>query len=148
LRCTFLAVGHGGCTVLETPDGRTLLYDAGALAGPDVTRLKIAPFLWYRGIRRIDEVFISHADLDHFNGLPALLERFAVGQVTCTPSFREKPTPGVRFTLETLERRHIPVRIVKLGDRLMAGPVEMEVIHPPETGPEGNENGRSMVLLV
>src|SRR5205823_2228270 len=31
LRVTFLAVGHGGCTVLETPDGRTLLYDAGAL---------------------------------------------------------------------------------------------------------------------
>ena len=28
LRCTFLAVGHGGCTVMETPDGRTLLYDA------------------------------------------------------------------------------------------------------------------------
>ena len=36
LHCTFLAVGHGGCTVIETPDGRTLLYDAGSLAGPDV----------------------------------------------------------------------------------------------------------------
>jgi competence protein ComEC len=60
LRCTFLAVGHGGCTVLETPDGRTLLYDAGALGGPDVTRRQIAPYLWYRGIRRIDEVFLSH----------------------------------------------------------------------------------------
>ncbi|HWY88178.1 MAG TPA: ComEC/Rec2 family competence protein, partial [Gemmataceae bacterium] len=28
--CTFLAVGHGGCTVVETADGRVLLYDAGA----------------------------------------------------------------------------------------------------------------------
>jgi competence protein ComEC len=37
LRCTFLAVGHGGCTVIETPDGRTILYDAGSLVGPDVT---------------------------------------------------------------------------------------------------------------
>ena len=61
LRMTFLAVGHGGCTVLETPDGRTLLYDAGALAGPDVARRQIAPFLWQRGVRRIDEVFLSHA---------------------------------------------------------------------------------------
>jgi competence protein ComEC len=61
LRCTFLAVGHGGCTVLETQDGRTLLYDAGALGGPDVTRRQIAPFLWHRGVRRIDEVFLSHA---------------------------------------------------------------------------------------
>jgi competence protein ComEC len=43
LRCTFLAVGHGGCTVIETPDGRTLLYDAGAMTGPDVTQRHIAP---------------------------------------------------------------------------------------------------------
>jgi len=76
------------------PDGRTCLYDAGAIAGPDVTRRQIAPFLWSRGIRRIDEVLLSHADLDHFNGLAALLERFAVGQVTCTPSFDKKTTAG------------------------------------------------------
>ena len=148
LRCTFLAVGHGGCTVLETPDGRVLLYDTGSLNGPDVTRRQIAPFLWSRGIRRIDEVFISHADLDHFNGLPSLLERFTIGQVTCTPTFSEKPTPGVRFTLEALQREKIPVRIVSAGDRLSAGPVEMEIIHPPAIGPEGNENTRSMVMLV
>ena len=29
LRCTFLAVGHGGCAVLETPDGKALLYRDG-----------------------------------------------------------------------------------------------------------------------
>jgi hypothetical protein len=44
LRCTFVAVGHGGCTVIQTPDGRTLLYDAGAIQGPNVTRRNIVPF--------------------------------------------------------------------------------------------------------
>jgi competence protein ComEC len=150
LRCTFLAVGHGGCAVLETPDGRTFLYDAGALGGPDVTRRQIAPYLWYRGIRRIDEVFLSHADLDHFNGLPALLDRFAVGQVTCTPSFADKKTPGVQLTLEKLEEHRVPRRIVRAGDRLRAdnGWVQFDVLHPPAVGPEGNENARSLVLLV
>ena len=71
-RCTFLAVGHGGCVVLETPGGKTLVYDAGAITGPDVTRRHIAPYLWSRGIRRIDELLVSHGDLDHFNGIPAL----------------------------------------------------------------------------
>jgi len=148
LRCTFLAVGHGGCTVLETPDGRTLLYDAGSLAGPDVTRRQIAPYLWQRGIRRIDEVILSHADLDHFNGLPDLLDRFAVGQVTCTPTFADKTTPGVRHTLNVLRERAIPMRIVKAGDRLTAGDVSLEVLHPPAVGPEGNENARSLVLQI
>ncbi len=148
LRCTFLAVGHGGCTAIETPDGRTLLYDAGSLAGPDVTRRQIAPFLWQRGIRRIDEVIFSHADLDHFNGLVDLLDRFAVGQVTCTPTFADKATPGVRHTLNVLRQRGIPLRIVKAGDRLTAGEVVLEALHPPAIGPDGNENARSLVLLL
>src|SRR5262249_25149184 len=147
-RCTFLAVGHGGCTVLETPDGRTFLYDAGSLAGPEVTRRQIAPFLWQRGIRRIDEVFLSHADLDHFNGLPALLERFAVGQVSCTPTFADKTISGVTLTLSALQHRGVPVRIVQAGDRLAAGPVTLDVLHPPPSGPPGKENHRSLVLLI
>jgi len=148
LRCTFLDVGHGGCTILETPDGRTLLYDAGAIGGPQVTEMHIAPFLWHRGIRRIDEVILSHADLDHFNGLPALLDRFAVSQVTCTPTFADKTTPGVEFTLAELQRRKVPIRIVRSGDLLTAGNVTLDVLHPPGSGPEGNENTRSLVLRI
>ncbi len=148
VRCTFLAVGHGGCTVIETPDGRTLLYDAGALGGPDVTRRQIAPFLWSRGVRRIDEVFLSHADLDHFNGVPSLLDRFAVGQVTCTPSFADKRERGVQATVDLLHQRGIPVRIAKAGDRLSAGGLDIDVWHPPAVGPPGNENTRSLVLLL
>lgn len=148
LRCTFLAVGHGGCTVIETPDGRVLLYDAGAITGPDVTRRQIAPFLWSRGVGRIDEVFLSHADADHFNGLPALFERFAVGRVTCTPTFSEKPTGQVSRTLEAFARQRVPVRTVSAGQRLTAGAVVLDVLHPPAEGPPGNENTRSMVLAV
>jgi competence protein ComEC len=148
LRCTFLAVGHGGCTVLETPDGRTLLYDTGSLSGPDVTRRQIAPYLWQRGIRRIDEVFISHADLDHFNGLLDLAARFSIGQVTCTPTFAGKETESTRLTLVGLEQRRIPMRVVHAGARLAAESVTIDVLHPPANGPEGNENTRSLVLLI
>jgi competence protein ComEC len=148
MRCTFLAVGHGGCTVIETPDGRTLLYDAGAVTGPDVTRRIIAPYLWSRGIHRIDEVFLSHADLDHFNGLPALLERFKVDRITCTPSFADKKIPGVPLTLQEIAKRRIPLRIASAGDRFSFGDVELKVLHPPAVGPQGVENVRSLVLLV
>jgi competence protein ComEC len=148
LRCTFLAVGHGSCVVLETPDNRVLLYDAGSMAGPEVTARKIAPFLWSRGINRIDEIFISHADLDHFNGLPALLDRFAVAQISLTPTFQEKAQPGVQAVFEELNRRGIPVRILSRGQELQAGELRLRVLHPPELGPEGSENARSLVLHI
>ena len=148
LRCTFLSVGHGVCVVLELPDGRVFLYDVGAMSGPDVVRRHLAPYLWHRGLRRVDEVFLSHADLDHFNGLPALLERFAVGQVTLTPSFASRRTLGVQAVLEAFQRRRIPTRVVQAGDRLVASSVTVDVLHPPPAGPEGAENARSLVLLI
>jgi competence protein ComEC len=148
LRVTFLAVGHGGCTVLETPDGKTLIYDAGAMDGPDVTRMHIAPYLWSRGRRYIDELFLSHADLDHFNGVAALLDRFEIGQVTCTPSFADKDLPGVRRTLALIREHNVPMRVVHSGEQLSAGEVTIEILHPPPRGPDGTENVRSMVLRV
>jgi competence protein ComEC len=41
-------------------------------------------------------VFLSHADLDHYNGLPALCEYFAVGRVSCTPTFVARDNAPVR----------------------------------------------------
>ncbi|MSU77079.1 MAG: DNA internalization-related competence protein ComEC/Rec2 [Gemmataceae bacterium] len=148
LRCTFVAVGHGLCTVIETPSGRVIVYDAGATAGPDVTRRHIGPFLWSRGIRRIDDVILSHADLDHFNGLPQLAERFAIDRIICTPTFAERDSAGVRKTLAAIEKQHIDMKVVKVGSRWEVDGVAFRVLHPPAIGPAGNENSRSLVLHV
>jgi competence protein ComEC len=147
-RITFLAVGHGGCVVIETPDGRVLLYDTGTTAGPDAVRRVVAPYLWSRGINRVDEVFLSHADLDHFNGLPELLRRFHVERVTMTPTFSDKDSPGVAAVLAALEKRGVRTRVVVAGERCSAGDVTFDVLHPPPVGPNGNENTRSLVLLM
>jgi competence protein ComEC len=147
-RCTFLAVGHGGCVVIETPGGRTLVYDAGAITGPEVTRRDIAPYLWSRGLRRVDELLISHGDLDHFNGVPALLERFAIDRVALTPSFADRATPGVGRTMQAFQRLGLAPRVVSAGQTWEVDGVSFEALHPPAQGPEGNENARSLVLLV
>jgi len=150
LRVTFLAVGHGGCVVVETPDGRVLLYDAGTTSGPEAVRRSIAPYLWSRGIARIDEVFLSHADLDHFNGMPELMRRFPVARITVTPSFSNKSTPGVEAVLAAFQRRGIALRVAAVGERFEAGALAIDVLHPPMEGPgrPEDENPRSMVLLL
>lgn len=147
-RCTFLAVGHGGCTVIETPGNRVILYDAGAITGPDVTRRHIAPFLWSRGYRRIDDIIISHGDLDHFNGVPALLERFTVDRVTLTPSFPDHTTPGIGATLRALDRSGLKPRVIHAPATWEVDGIYFEALHPPARGPEGIENVRSLVLAV
>ncbi len=147
-RCTFLAVGHGGCVVLESSTGEVALYDVGSKQGNAVTKRQIAPFLWSRGIRRIDEVFLSHADFDHIAGFPELLERFDVKRLAWTPSLPKQETAAVRRVLEALARRDVAVRTLQRGDVGTVGNWSYEVLHPPADGPPENENSRSMVLSV
>lgn len=148
MRCTFVAVGHGVCAVIETPKGRVIVYDAGAKNGPDVTRRQIAPFLWSRGIRRIDELILSHADLDHFNGVPQLADRFSIGRVISTPTFAQRELAGIQATLSALEKLGLTVEVVHAGRQWESDNIKFEVLHPPAVGPDGKENARSLVLHV
>jgi competence protein ComEC len=148
LTCTFLDVGHGGCSVLEFPDGRVLIYDAGSLRGPEVAERSIAPFLWQRGIHRVDLLVLSHSDLDHYNGVVGLVERFAIGEVLMADNFTLKDNPAVRYTQEVLDRRGVPIRHLAAGDRLTAGGAQMDVLHPRAGWRGATANENSLVVQV
>lgn len=77
-RITFLDVGQGNAVALELPYGRSVLVDGGGMASDrfDVGERLIAPFLWDRGITRLDAVVVSHPHGDHWNGLPFILDHF------------------------------------------------------------------------
>jgi competence protein ComEC len=80
LRVTVLDVGQGDAIVVEGPDGRVLLVDAGA-GGPyrlDAGERVVAPFLWNRGILRLAAAVVTHPDIDHAGGMPTIRELFAI----------------------------------------------------------------------
>ena len=80
LRVSVLDVGQGDAIVIEGPDGRAVLVDAGA-GGPyrlDAGARVVAPFLWNRGILRLAAVVVTHPDADHAGGMAAVRELFTV----------------------------------------------------------------------
>jgi competence protein ComEC len=92
IRVTFLDVGQGDATVVELPDGQTMLIDAGAAYDTlDLGRAVVAPFLWDRGIRQLDHVIATHPQLDHVGGLPWILRSFRVGRYWGSRIPREEP---------------------------------------------------------
>ena len=149
LHCTFLSVGHGGAEVLELPSGETMLYDAGEFGAPAAATRTIAGFLWSRGITHVDAMVLSHADVDHYNGLPGVLERFSVGAIYVTPQMFEKHNPAIVFLHDAIDRSGVPLREVWSGKRFAAaGGCALEVIHPPRQGVFGDDNANSLTLLV
>lgn len=90
---TVLAVGRGSATVIDLPDGRTILYDVGSSHPSDVGGNTIVPFLVQRGTRRIDRTYVSHPNLDHFSGLPTVLTQMNGGPVILNSCFQQKTEP-------------------------------------------------------
>ena len=149
LSCTFVAVGHGTVALLELPDGSTMLYDCGRLGSPTATARQIASVLWSRGIMHLDAVIVSHADSDHFNALPGLLERFSVGTIYVSPVMFDELQPAVIELQQAIDKRRVPLKVLRASDRLNGGAgVRIEALHPPAKGVFGSDNANSIVLLV
>jgi len=147
LRCTFLSVGHGEAIVLELPDGHTVLYDAGRMSAPSACCGIVSGYLWSRGLTHIDAVVLSHADSDHYNALPQLLERFSVGTVYVSPVMFDNPNASIRFLREAIERARTPIRVLACGDRLRGGPgCWLQILQPPPQGLPSTSNANSIVL--
>jgi competence protein ComEC len=149
LQCTFVSVGHGSATVVELPSGQTLLYDAGQMGAPERAAKNIAGFLWSRGITHLDAVVLSHADIDHYNGLPGLLKKFSVGVVYVSPVMFDDQTPTLKALKAALDARKTPCKELRAGQRLPGGEnCRIEVLHPPRRGILGNHNANSLVLAI
>jgi competence protein ComEC len=84
LELTAIDVAQGDSLVLRFPQGKLMVVDGGGIlqygkvrksnfdTGEDV----VSPYLWSRGIRRIDILVATHAHEDHSGGLKSLLENF------------------------------------------------------------------------
>lgn len=149
LVCHFVSVGHGVGIVLELPDGRTILYDAGKLGSPLGAARPVSSVLWSRGITHLDALIISHADADHFNGIPELLGRFSVGAIYVSPYMFERRQPAVMELKAALEACGAPLREVRAGDELRgSADMRLRVLHPGREGSFISDNANSIVLLV
>ncbi|MDR4507806.1 MAG: DNA internalization-related competence protein ComEC/Rec2 [Candidatus Brocadiaceae bacterium] len=149
LKVTCLDVGHGCAICVQFPNGKNILYDAGSWQNYDVGKYIIAPFLWSQGIKKIDMVIISHEHVDHWNGLPALIERFSIKSVYSQPHVFLSEV-GKKM-ISALERKHIDITALSYGMALKGFlPAEIQVLNPSAFQPlrDVKINDASCVLKI
>jgi len=75
LNITYLDVGQGDSSVIELPDGKTMVIDTGK------TGRETASFLKYIGKNTVDVLILSHIHIDHTGGLDYIAKRFEVKEL-------------------------------------------------------------------
>lgn len=149
LRCTFLSVGHGCSVLLQMPNGRTLLYDAGSINSPSRAANIVQNALWQNGATGIDAVVVSHADIDHFNAVPALIEFVPVRAVMTTQTFLDMSQAGVVEVCDAANEKQIPISLLFSGDKIsLDNRVSIRVIHPKHGFRSESDNANSLVLEI
>lgn len=149
---TFLDVGQGDSTLIEFPSGYRMLVDGGGVASGRFLDLRdesafsigesvLSPYLFSRGIRKLDAVVLTHAHHDHMDGLFNVIENFKVGEFWLG---RNPMTPAYRQLIGRIQEKQIPIRWVVAGQTI--GP--FTVLHPPANWvPRKNDQNNDSVVL-
>jgi competence protein ComEC len=133
LEITVLDVGQGDSILVVSPQGRTLLVDGGGSLGGqaaefDVGEAVVSPYLWSRGLTRLDAVALTHAHADHIGGLAAVLRNFRPRELWLGTN---PMTPALAALLDEAARQKIKVVHYAAGDRFDFGGTQVEVLAPP-----------------
>ena len=124
----FIDVEGGQSTLLVTPDGQSLLIDAGyARNGRDADRIFAAAR--EAGIERLDYLLVTHYHPDHVGGVPAVAEKLPVGTFVDygAPLGIDRMTTGGFRAYEPVRAsaRHIEARP---GDQLPLKGLEADIV--------------------
>jgi len=156
LAVTVLDVGQGDAIFVAFPGGQTMLLDGGGQfgparatnlrSGPDVGENVVSPYLWSRGLQRIDVVALSHAHQDHLEGLLAVLDNFQVGELWVG---REIRSPAFAALLQKAIAHGVRVVHLRRGDAFHFGAASGMVLWPEDSPPADTaSNNDSFVLRI
>ena len=149
-----LYVGQGDGIFISC-EGRNFLIDGGSSTKEELAKYTLIPFLHCKGVSHLDGIIISHEDSDHCSGLlefiEAALEEKPVISISAVylPDIAEE-TKGENYLMieELSEQAGIPVRYISCGQRIRAGNLFLDCLHPARGASYTDANEYSATMLL
>lgn len=149
-----LDIGQGSAVVVQTAR-HTLVFDTGPrlASGSDMGERVVWPYLRSLGVRRLDVLVVSHADLDHVGGVRGLLGMLPVARSYASFDLGEYLVREGRQDFADVPMAAMPARqsLCVAGTAWQMDGVAFEFLHPREAPFEGaarERNDFSCVLRV
>ncbi|MBL4590329.1 MAG: ComEC/Rec2 family competence protein, partial [Phycisphaerales bacterium] len=146
LRIDMLDVGNGSCFIIRSVNESTL-FDLGSLDHRvENTVSRSAHALQARPIQ---SAFISHDNLDHFNGLVNSTINLGLRRIYITEAISHDPSRAWISIRESLIESGAQLVVVHAGDTISLGDSTAEILWPPKgfgADSINNENNTSLVV--
>ena len=113
MKVHFLDVGQGDSILIQFPDGRNMLVDAG---GNDDAST-VVNYHEKNGVKRLDYLIGTHPHEDHIGSLDTVINSFQIGEV-----FMPKVTHTTRTfqdVLEAIDRKGLQINPARAGVTIM-----------------------------
>ena len=158
LQVTAIDVGQGDSILLTAPSGQAMLIDAGGIVGPeqdahqhgtensfDTGEEVVSPYLWHRGIARLDVLVLSHAHMDHLGGMSSVLRNFRPRELWLSV---DVPSERLHELIAEARSQGTMVRFLRAGNERMWQQVRLDVLGPQPNYTPGDTptNDDSLVL--
>lgn len=142
IKLTFLDVGYGDSILVELPNGKILLIDAGI----EEAAPRIQSYLHTKKIKGIDLAVITHPHFNHFGGFVGLINSIPIKAFAINQD--KRGDEGYDVLLNNIKEENIPVNELKAGHAINVGQdnILIEVLHPDY--PTHSVNGNSLVLRI
>ena len=145
---TMLDIGQGDAFIIELPYRKGVFFiDIGAtVTFPDFTptdkvyKQVIQPYLYGQGITKVDAVFISHEDLDHYGSIVYALEDMQIEEIIISPFYEVDPTIDMQW-----RQHNIPVTRMVYNETITRNGQTFQAVGPKNNQYDANEN--SLVLF-
>jgi len=139
-RLVFFDVGQGEAVLIQ--NGKNIfLYDTGRSGYKILQELrKYLPFFQ----KRIDLLFISHADQDHYQAAFDIFERYRVRYLITSKNFSDS---GFQKLLRLAQSQGTKILFLNRGDEILNRAFQILVLHPTQNF-QGEDNDLSLVLKV
>lgn len=152
LEITAIDVGQGDSIFVAMPAGRKLLVDAGGLpfwthSQLDIGEDVVSPYLWSRGISRLDAVALTHAHADHMGGMFAVISNFHPRELWLP---RGIPDEEIGKLLAEARDYGVSVKYYEAGEKFSYGGANVRVLAPWAGNPTRDlrRNDESLVMKV
>ncbi|HAX61419.1 MAG TPA: DNA internalization-related competence protein ComEC/Rec2 [Elusimicrobia bacterium] len=146
LEITFIDVGLGDAVYCRFPDGSNMLIDGGGDWGAkyDIGETVVSPFLWNKGVTKIDTVILTHPHLNHYQGFIAVCNNFKVKKFITTGEISKEDE--YLELMKILRKKKIITEKISAGVHFNIGNISVDVLNPEKILPDTDDNSIVMKL--